>query len=226
MKPYYSDGLRTIYCGDCREILPQLEVPRDSLLLTDPQYGSGYACDPVCGKGKVRGPEHRSQQWDANTFDGIEDMLSVARFQVIWGGNHYSLPPSRGWLVWYKPDAPPSMASAELAWTNRDMNTRILCHSIAATNAERVGHPTQKPLRLMQWCLSFFPECHCVVDTFLGTGTGLVAAKQNGLWGIGIELEERYAEIAAHRLEQECLFDAEPITAPAPVQLALCESTP
>jgi site-specific DNA-methyltransferase (adenine-specific) len=66
--------------------------------------------------------------------------------QIIWGGNYYPLPPTRGWLSWFKPDAPPSMAHFELAWTNQDRNARQISCSIGETNAERVGHPTQKPL--------------------------------------------------------------------------------
>jgi site-specific DNA-methyltransferase (adenine-specific) len=67
-------------------------------------------------------------------------------------------------------------------------------------------HPTQKPLALMKWCLSLFPDAKTVLDPFAGSGTTLVAAKAMGLTAIGIELHEPYCEIAAKRLSQE-VFD-------------------
>jgi DNA modification methylase len=66
-------------------------------------------------------------------------------------------------------------------------------------------HPTQKPLPLFLWCLSFAPSAQLILDPFLGSGTTLVAAKQLGRKAIGIELEEKYCEIAARRLQQEYL---------------------
>lgn len=86
------------------------------------------------------------------------------------------------------------------------MNSKHIIHSIAATNPERLGHPTQKPLAVMSWALSFFPGCESVFDPFMGSGTALRAAKDHGIKSVGIELEERYCEIAARRMAQE-VFD-------------------
>jgi DNA modification methylase len=67
-------------------------------------------------------------------------------------------------------------------------------------------HPTQKPIALMKWCLSLFPDAKTVLDPYCGSGTTLVGAKAMRLTAIGIEIEEKYAEIAAKRLGQE-VFD-------------------
>lgn len=104
------------------------------------------------------------------------------------------------------------MGNVEMAWTNQDRNSRYIVHSIAATNAERVRHPTQKPLRVMRWSIEqagVMPDA-LVLDPFMGSGTTLRAAKDMGMRAIGIEIEERYCEIAARRLSQEVLdlFDA------------------
>jgi site-specific DNA-methyltransferase (adenine-specific) len=179
-------------------------------LITDPPYGCGYAANPIVGKGKSES-NHAAQLWDFEAFREIEMILRFGKTQVIWGGNYYALPPRRRWLCWYKPDAPPSMAHCELAWTNLDGNTRLITHSIAATNGERVGHPTQKPEAVMRWTIQqTAPDAKSILDPFCGSGTTLKAAKDLGMRAIGIEIEERYCELAAKRLSQEVFqFGAE-----------------
>ena len=205
MKPYYECAGISIFHGDCREILCD-EVLRElgafDLLLTDPPYGNGFAADPTKWRERAGHPPER---WDDQTFDDLASILRHGKIQIVWGGNYYTLPPSRGWLAWCKPDAPPSMGGAEFAWTNQDRNTRYLVQSIAATNPERLGHPTQKPLALIKWCLRQFPGVETVLDPFMGSGTTLVAARQFGYAAVGIEIEERYCEMAAERLAQGVL---------------------
>lgn len=197
MRVYYEEKGIKIYHGDCREVLPSLSAV--DLVLTDPPYGLGA---------KLNGGSWGNvSKWDRLQPDVI---LSLDDFRcplIIWGGNYYFLSPARCWLSWFKPGAPPSMAQFELAWTNLDQNSRQISHSIAATNAERVGHPTQKPLRVMRWCIgrSNVPEGATILDPFMGSGTTLRAAKDLGRQAIGIEIEERYCEIAAKRLSQEVL---------------------
>jgi site-specific DNA-methyltransferase (adenine-specific) len=202
VKPYFQDSAVTIYHGDCRVIVPQLG--RFDLLLTDPPFGIGFAAQPTTGQRK-RGMV--AESWDDDTPPAwVLDMArSNCRDQIVWGGNYFSLPPSRGWLSWYKPDAPPSMGNFELAWTNADRNARQLSQSIAATNPERLGHPTQKPLAVMSWCLEMFPEAKTVLDPFAGSGTTGRACKDRGLSCVLIEREERYCELAAQRMAQEIL---------------------
>lgn len=195
IKPYYEQDGVTIYHGDCREVLPQIGPVE--LVLTDPPYG--------LGKKLSGGTWNKSAVWD-ELLD-IAFLLNLAPKVVIWGGNYYPLPPSRGWLSWYKPDAVPSMADFELAWTNQDRNAKQISHSIAATNAERNGHPTQKPLRVMRWSIAEMGITGGVVlDPFMGSGTTLRAAKDSGLRAIGIEIERKYCDIAIERLRQQVLF--------------------
>lgn len=206
MTPYFDDGTVTIYHGDCREILPALAY---DCIVTDPPYGIGFAAQPTKWQrrtkmqgGRVAG--RAAEHWDDATVDGIvEQIAGDTRPAIIWGGNYYALPPVRGWLCWSKPDAPPSMGSFELAWTNLDRNTRLISCSISQTNAERLGHPNQKPERVMAWCLSFVEGVIC--DPFMGSGTTLRVAKNANRRAIGIETEERYCEMAAKRMSQQTL---------------------
>lgn len=203
MRPYYEENGITIYHADCRGVLPTLRGV--DLVLTDPPYGIGFAAQPTNYQ-RLKG--YTPQTWDDTTLpDVVVGLCGMARTVVIWGGNYYPLPPSRCWLSWFKPDAPPSMANFELAWTNLDRNSRQISHSISATNQERVRHPTQKPLRVMRWCISQvdLPEAGIILDPFVGSGTTLRAAKDLGRRAIGIEISEEYCEIAAKRLSQEVL---------------------
>ena len=209
-------GEAVLYHGDCLEILPTL--PKVDAVVTDPPYGIGFAAQPTKWQRRA-GKE--PEAWDNATSD-IVTMLPGIAPSIIWGGNYYDLPQSRGWLSWFKPDAPPSMAHFELAWTSFDRNARQLSVSISETNPERVGHPTQKPLRLMRWCLSFVDDADTILDPFMGSGTTGVACAQLGRKFIGIEIERRYFDIACERIEkayaQGKLFD-EP--APKAEQAAL-----
>ena len=204
LKPYYQDDYATIYLGDCRDVLPQLA--QVDLVCTDPPYGIGFAAQPT--KWQRRAGQTPEGWDDLAPTEAVLGLLRIARNTAIWGGNYFPLPISRGWLTWFKPDAPPSMASVELAWTSLNQNARQISHSISATNGERVGHPTQKPIAVMKWCLGFFPDARTVLDPFMGSGTTLRAAKDLGIKSMGIEIEEKYCEIAAKRLRQEVLWAA------------------
>jgi site-specific DNA-methyltransferase (adenine-specific) len=189
-------GNATLYLGDCLEILPTL--PKVDAVITDPPYGIGFAGQPTKWQRRAgQAPE----RWDDSTIAEMESVRRMGAIQAIWGGNYYSLPASRGWLSWFKPDAPPSMASFELCWTNRDQNARQITCSIGETNAERVGHPTQKPLKVMRWCIEQCGMPQKILDPFMGSGTTGAAAMELGRDFIGIEIEPKYFDIACERIE-------------------------
>ena len=200
--PYYDAGGITIYHGDSRKILPMLG--RFDLLMTDPPYGIGFAAQPTTG-GRKRG--QKKEQWDDEAIEEwvLHQAMARADKRVIWGGNYYNLPAARCILSWYKPDAPPSMGNVEYAWTNLDQNSRQISRSIAATNPERLGHPTQKPLHVISWAIQQAGEAQTILDPLAGSGTTGHAAKNFGKRCVMIEREERYCEIAARRLAQEVL---------------------
>jgi len=188
-------GNATLYLGDCREILPTLAG--FDACVTDPPYGIGFAAQPTTGQ---RRSGQASEAWDDATVDGLDAIISKGKIQIVWGGNYYALPLSRGWLSWFKPDSPPSMGNFELAWTNIDRTSRQISCSIAATNAERIGHPTQKPVAVMKWCLNMI-EAKTILDPFMGSGTTGVAAVLMARTFTGIEIDQRYFDISCRRIE-------------------------
>jgi DNA modification methylase len=210
VKPYYEHAGIQIFLGDCREILPTL--PKFDLLLCDPPYGIGEAA----GKNKSRGKlaiakDFGNLGWDDAPPD--DEVLTLARnqatSQVVFGGNYFNLPPSSCWLVWDKVNGNSDFADCELAWTNRQSAVRIFRWQWAGMLQENMArkdvrvHPTQKPLALMKWCLSLFPDAKTVLDPFAGSGTTGVACKAMGLKCTLIEQHEPYCEVIARRLSQE-----------------------
>jgi len=215
-EPYYSHGGIEIYHGDCREILPGLE-PVD-LVLTDPPYGIGEARKNHSSRDRF--PVQRTysgESWD----DGPPDRETIAAtvragaYAIVWGGNYFRLPPTSGWLVWDKDNGACDFADAEMAWTNLGGAVRLKKYRWAGMLQEHGGrhketrwHPTQKPIPVMRWCIERAPDVlQTILDPFMGSGTTLRAAKDLGRKAIGIEIEERYCEIAARRLAQEAVVE-------------------
>ncbi len=192
----------TLHLGDCLDVLKALPDGSVDAVVTDPPYGLG---DTQARRRPFKWQRLGGQvprEWD-RVPGHVANLLDLGPKVAIWGGNYFALPPSRGWLVWYKPDALPSMASAELCWTSLDQNTRHLRHSISATNRERVGHPTQKPVAVMRWSLECLglPPGSTILDPFMGSGTTGVAAVQLGMSFIGVEIDPTYHAIAKKRID-------------------------
>ena len=211
VKPYFTDstGTITIYHGDCREILPSLKA---DVVVTDPPYGIGYEAS------RYANARHAGiMTGDGEEFDPSV-LIELSMPSVIWGGNNFAHRlPRGGWLCWDKRthEAADAILGApfELAWCSIPTKFKIIrCLHGGAVNADGPGprfHPTQKPLAVMRWSITQLPD-GSVLDPFMGSGTTLRAAKDLGRRAIGIEIEERYAEIAAKRLAQEVLPFGEP----------------
>jgi len=226
MKPYYEHAGITIYHADCRDVIdhlaPHYAEKLFDLLLTDPPYGIGVAKRGQVGAGvrtKTNGyavldaTDFGNVVWDGDTCaDVLPKLRALAKYQIVFGGNYYELPPSRCWLVWDKANEGTDYADCELAWTNLDKAVRKLTfrwngmlQGAGVPKEERL-HPTMKPEPVMRWALIQAPhDVKTVLDPFMGSGTTLVAAKRLGRQCVGIEREERYCEIAARRLQQEAL---------------------
>jgi site-specific DNA-methyltransferase (adenine-specific) len=201
MKPYYDHAGITIYHGDCREILPQLG--KFDLLLTDPPYGHG---DKWSGGTWASNPIYDAAfDWDAAPVEQglIDAWVAKAAHSILWGGNYYAMPPSRCWLSWLKTSRMPTMADFELAWTNLEQPSKAFDEDRNPDGKRQ--HPTQKPLRLIRWCVALVKP-GTIIDPFMGSGTTLRAAKDAGLRAVGIDRVERYCEVAAKRLSQEVMF--------------------
>lgn len=196
-----ADGI-VLYNADCRDVLPTLSGI--DCVITDPPYGIGFASQPTRYQ-RINGLAPKT--WD-NERPDLSAALAAAGKVVIWGGNYFSLPPSRGWLVWTKTGNAPSMADLELAWTSVDMNSRRFEKSVKSASLEKnlqeAAHPTQKPVELMVWSIEQMPApAETICDLFAGSGTTGVACVRLGRRFIGIEIEPKYFDIACRRISDE-----------------------
>lgn len=203
MKPYFDDGDCVIYHGDCRHIL---EWVKADVLVTDPPYGmayeSGWNGRPIQNDDSTRARDQALRLWGSN------------RPAVVFGRWDQPHPEeTRILLTWDKGDWP-GMGDLSLPWGPSTEEIYILgsgfqgrrTGSVIRTNrmTGETIHPNEKPISLLLRLLQNSPP-GIVADPFMGSGTTLRAAKDLGRKAIGIEIEERYCEIAAKRLSQQVL---------------------
>jgi len=188
----------TLIHGDCREVLPTLG--RFDCVITDPPYG---LAEKLQGGTWGKQFEGVSKDWDAKPWEPTSEFLEIAKTYVIWGGNYFNLPPSRCWLIHDKTIRGMTFADAEMAWTNLDKNTRVLSYLVPrGFVGEERQHPTQKPIRLMHWCVEQAGNPETILDPFMGSGTTGVACVQLGRKFTGIERERKYFDIACERISR------------------------
>lgn len=213
-------GSCTLYLGDCLQIMPLLG--NVDAVVTDPPYGIKRDGKP---KSTSRNGGHKGYEfagWDTGrpskeVFDLITSLTGSA---VIWGGNYFAdlLPPTSKWLVWDKGQRI-DQADAELAWTSFDGALRVKTMNRVEIQADGAVHPTQKPVKLMQWCIDQVRwDASTFLDPFMGSGTTGVACVKMGRNFIGIEQHEPYFDIACERIRrayaQPDMFVSAPATQP------------
>ena len=202
----------SIITGDCLEVMkdwpecplhpPQASVVDDKAIIciTDPPYGINA---DTMKMGSGRHDWDIVTGWDEICPDkAVFDMIRrISANQVIWGGSYFtdSLPPSMNWLVWDKKNPNLSFSECELAWVYKGRRIRIF-HYYSGGGGKM--HPTEKPLPLMIWCVENYSKPQdLILDPFCGSGTTCVAAKMLGRRYIGIDISEKYCQIARQRLE-------------------------
>jgi site-specific DNA-methyltransferase (adenine-specific)/modification methylase len=207
-------GGQRLLLGDCREIMPTLG--RFDAVVTDPPYGLGKKMQG--GTWGAKDHDSGFLKWDLSAPEWLPEAIDRTP-SIVWGGNYLPFPPSRCWLIWNKVNAVPTMADFEQAWTNLDRPSKRMDLPVGRVE---YGHPTQKPLALMEWCLGFLPDAVTILDPFMGSGTTLVACQRLGRQGTGIELDPEYFDIACRRVDEAArqpdLFVEPP---PKPVQTGM-----
>jgi len=205
----------TLYLADYRDILPTLQ--HISIVLSDPPYGNDYRQKRSRDKWVKPVNEHPAIIGNAEPFDP-QLLLKIASTVILWGANYYAnkLPCNGKWLIWDKREntTPDDGADLEMAWTNLPGVPRMhrqLWRGICRRGEENIStgarklHPNQKPVALMDWCLTqaAATEKDVVLDTHMGSGTTGLACLRRGIRFVGIEIDPFYYKVAVERLQQE-----------------------
>jgi len=188
------------------------ELPDNSVdsIVTDPPYGVGENANRIASRTKLaKTTDYGSFDWDKEpaSKEQINATVNAGSEVVIFGGNYFHLPPARCWLVWDKENGNVNFADAEMAWTNIVSSVRLIRHMWHgmlrdSENKYPRVHPTQKPIVVMEWVISQFKKSpQTILDPFMGSGTTGVACANLGRKFIGIEINEKYFDIACERIE-------------------------
>jgi len=176
---------------------------------TDGTWSQKYQTEPTVHRNSQPGGAHKNysgsniSNWDyAPTEEYFKEMFRVSKNQIIWGGNYFSLPPTRCFLIWDKLTISEkfSMAMCEYAWTSFNANAKRI--ELAPQDSARF-HPTQKPLQLFKWCLNLYSkENDLILDCYSGSGTTAIACSELNRKFICVEKDEFYFNKSIERLEK------------------------
>ena len=218
----------TLYLADCMDVLPTLG--KVDAVVTDPPYGIKVDSTMAKQSGQQYGnaaaqkSTYKATEWDEEPLSGelLQMVLQSAPKVILWGGNYFALPPTSCWLIWDKENGQNNFADCEMAWTNLPKAVRLKRHlwngMLRKNGEERCGHPTQKPIEVMTWCLEQLSDSQIVLDPFMGSGTTGVACVKMGRKFIGIEREPEYFEIACKRIREAYAQPDMFIEPPKPMQ--------
>ncbi len=223
MKPYYQHAGITIYHGDCREILPQLAA---EAIITDPVWPNCEHIFPGIDAHLLLREALRCAQVrraaiqlgcnsDPRFLTAIPDRFPFLRacyleYAVVGYLGRIIRDAEVAYVFGDAPDSKPgarvmpgrviaTRSNCDKGWSNKARTSDQVAASVA-----KMEHPTRRLIQHVRWLCKWFGG-GSVIDPFMGSGTTALACKELGIPFIGIEINERYCEIAAKRLAQEVL---------------------
>ena len=184
---------------DCMVGMARYQDKYFELAIVDPPYGIG-----ITDSGRLGKYNANNNRWDDNVPDAnyFNELFRVSKNQVIWGGNYFNLPATRGFMIWDKKQPQGvSFASCEFAWSSFDTSAKTFYMSPMNMTEQRF-HPTQKPIKLYKWLLTnYAKQGDKILDTHVGSASSLIACYDMGFDAVGFELDKEYYEKSKQRLE-------------------------
>ena len=186
-----------VYNEDCMVGMKYYQDGYFDLAVVDPEFGIGIGNSPrlVTDKGK------EAKSWDDKPIDMgyFTELFRVSKNQIIWGGNYYSLPPTKHCIIWDKMQPEEfSFGMFDYAWTSFDKPNKIFRYSVM--NEKNKIHPTQKPIKLYEWLLKNYSKPgDKILDTHVGSGSSRIACDRGGFDFVGFEIDRDYWLAAEER---------------------------
>lgn len=207
--------LNQIILADCMDIMRDIPDKYFELAIVDPPYGKGWDGEAISMSSRM------SKKWSSATAKGyvrkawdvvpndtyFKDLFRISKNQIIWGGNHFNLPPRPGWIFWDKlqPDTF-SLADGELAWTSFDCSVKKFTVLWAGFRKGEQGgrvHPTQKPIKIYRFLLQNYAKPgDKIIDTHSGSGSCAIACYLEGHDFLAIEKDPDYHAASVARFEE------------------------
>ena len=219
--------INVAYNMDCMEAMKEFHDKFFDLAVVDPPYGIGadnfkngagaskdggklYSTavkmknrlNQGSGKLKNRLLNQPDCSWDSEPpkKEYFDELFRVCQNCIIWGGNYFNLPPTRGIIVWDKVQPWENFSQVELAWTSFDRPAALfkMCNTMPGKI-----HPTQKPVELYSWIFQKYAKTGMkILDTHLGSGSSRIAAYDAGLEFYGYEINKIYFDLQEERFEK------------------------
>lgn len=219
VEPYYADDLVTLYHGDCLDTTAWTET---AVLVTDPPYGMSFRSSWRKGARM----DHVAGDSGTDVRDAALDLWGDSRAALVFGRWSVAAPTGeRQRLIWWKGDWP-GMGDLRIPWgpAHEDIHVlgtdwdhasiglkragSVIAHSVVRGSPggreNATGHPTPKPVGLMEELIRRCPA-GVIADPFAGSGATLLAARNLGRKVVGVEVEEKFCEVIARRLDQGVL---------------------
>jgi DNA modification methylase len=225
--PYWTDGHVTLYHGDCRIVTEWLTA---DVLVTDPPYGIGWSKPELTAARNPAAHDGIAGDADTSVRDAALAAWGASRPALVFGSLRAPFPVAwKRMLVFRKPVISVLPIGNEMPWfanwepvfalgqwprqkpsADAVISTRALTASGYSGYATRYGHPHAKPVDVMETLIAACPA-GVIADPFAGSGSSLIAARNQGRRAIGVEVDEPYCEMAARRLSQGVLVAEEPV---------------
>lgn len=211
---------------DCLEYMRTLPDKCFNLAIADPPYGGAVndkpentpPTDECYNRFGGRFDRYKSWRdvgnevwkkivaWDtAPSEEFFNELFRVSRHQIIWGGNYFTLPPTRCFVVWRKLTISESFTMAEYAWTSFNGNAKVFECAPQGNKSDIRFHPTQKPVELYAWLLQrYAKQGDKIFDPMMGSQSSRIAAHKLGFDYVGCELDEEYFAKGCERYDREC----------------------
>ena len=203
--------LNKLYNMDCIEGMKQFPDKYFELAIVDPPYG--LPKDSTHGRGKLKNRILNNgslELWDKQpSLEYFKELRRVSVNQIIWGGNYFDLPPTRGIICWDKCQPWENFSQWEMAWTSFSKPAALF--KFDNRTKDKI-HPTQKPVALYEWLLKNYAKPgDKILDTHVGSASSLIACYNMGFEYIGFEIDKDYYEAAQERMrihmQQQTIFE-------------------